>query len=248
LKPLLKITDLRVRRSEAFQLNIESLELAGRNILCVAGPNGSGKTTMIECLAGLLRPDAGKMMLAGQAIDNNLKATKRILGYVPDDEAWFVKELCALEYFELLIEVYRSAGIQNDMPVRIHKLAKALYFNNFRQPLEQLSHGNKKKVQLIAGLMHEPRLIVIDELRNGLDPLALVAAEHLLKQEARRGACIVASTHDLWWAERLADEVLLMVDGKPAISGRSKKLIQRYGSLEKLFLNIVNPEAASATV
>ena len=238
MKNLLEVTGLSVKRSAQFRLRLKSLSLDSGQILCVAGPNGSGKTTLIECLTGMLTPDTGSISLAGIHTSNNLRATKSVLGYVPDDEAWFVKELCAKEYFALLAEVYTEAGVSGNLLVRVEELSKALYFTNFLQPLEQLSHGNKKKVQLIAGLMHKPKVLIVDELRNGLDPLAVIAAEQLLREEAKRGACIVATTHDLWWAERVADHILLLVDGRQATYSPTKQIVKKYGSLEKLFLHV----------
>lgn len=239
MKQLLEITDLHLQRTKSFGLNIDHLALPAGAILCVAGPNGSGKTTFVECLSGLLAPHKGYVRINGTVVDNNIKNTKALLGLVPDDEAWFIKELCAKEYFELLINVYKKAGIATDMQKRVATLAKSLYFTSFTQPLEQLSHGNKKKVQLIAGLLHEPQVIIVDELRNGLDPLAVIAAEQLIKNEAKRGACIVAATHDLWWAQRVADEILLLINGEPALHDKTTKITQRYGTVEKAFLAAV---------
>ncbi len=238
MKHPIKVTNLSVKRSAQFRLHLDSLLLAGGDILCVAGPNGSGKTTLIECLTGMLLPDSGAIFLAGTQVGNNLRATKSSLGYVPDDEAWFVKELCAKEYFALLVEVYREAGVHGDVAARVDELAKALYFTNFLQPLEQLSHGNKKKVQLIAGLMHTPKVLIVDELRNGLDPLAVIAAEQLLRKEAQNGVCVVATTHDLWWAERVANQILLLVDGRQAVQDRTEHIVKKYGSVEQLFLHV----------
>lgn len=243
---LLNVTGLRVRRGATFELAIPKLRLNRGEILCVAGPNGSGKTTLIDCLVGLLRPDAGTITVDGWLVDGNLRTMKNRIGYVPDDEAWLIKELCAEEYFALLATVYRQAGVPGDLKARTTALAKTLYFTNFRQPLETLSHGNKKKVQLIAGLMHRPKLLVVDELRNGLDTLAAIAAEQLLRQEAKRGACIVAATHDLWWAERVAGSAILLADGCIAASGQIKQLVQKYGSLEHLFLTVASPEQGNA--
>jgi ABC-2 type transport system ATP-binding protein len=240
MKHLVEINNITVQRSHQFRLHLDTLRLKSGDILCIAGPNGSGKTTLIECLSGLLAPDSGMISLAGVEVSNNLKATKSILGYIPDDEAWFVKELCAKEYFALLAQVYQEAGADGDLPARVDELAQKLYFTNFLQPLEQLSHGNKKKVQLIAGLMHGPKVIIVDELRNGLDPLAVIAAEQILKQEAERGACVIATTHDLWWAERVADQILLLVDGRQASQDQTKHIVKKYGSVEKLFLQVVN--------
>lgn len=240
--PLLEVDNLRVARSKAFALHVPSLNVGAKKILCIAGPNGSGKTTFIDSLAGLLQPNEGTIRMNGVAVGENLKATKSLMGFVPDDEAWLIKELCAREYFAVLADVYRKAGITNELEKRITALAATLHFTAFEQPLEQLSHGNKKKVQIIAGLMHEPRIIVIDELRNGLDPIAIIAAERLLRDEAKRGACILAATHDLWWAERMADDVLLLIDGSPVVLKPKKEIVKTYGSIEQLFIQTVGLE------
>jgi len=244
MKQQLKVTDLYVRRSGDFALTIDRLSLSPGNILCITGPNGSGKTTLLECLSGLLTPQRGRITFGDHIINTNIKASKALLGIIPDDEDWLVKELCAKEYFDLLIGIYQSAGVTSSMSARVNRLASALSFSTFYQPIEQLSHGNKKKVQIIAGLLHKPKLIIVDELRNGLDPLAIIAAERLLRTEAKRGASIVAATHDLWWAERMADELILLVNGKPRLNDTVKKVITRYGNVENAFLKIVQDSHA----
>ncbi len=237
LKPALQLESLEVKRGRNFKLVIDSLEVLPGRILSVTGPNGSGKTTLLETLAGLTKPDRGEVKLGGQTLSHNLRQTKASLGFIPDDDSWFVAELTAREYFRLLGKVYEDAGrkVQDGLT---EKLAARLYFSSWDQALESLSHGNKKKVQIIAGLMHSPAVIVVDELRNGLDPLAIIAAEKLIRDEAKRGASIVAATHDLWWAERVADEILLLNDGEVAIKGRKQELVRRFGSLERLFLKL----------
>ena len=250
MKQILSVTDLRLFRSSSFCLRVKRLTLRSGTILCIAGPNGSGKTSLIECLVGLNRIASSAISIQGQTIDQALYHTKRAIGFVPDDDAWLIRELSAMEYFALLQGIYKDVGVS--LPImqrRIQSLAKQLHFTAFHQSLATLSHGNKKKVQIIAGLMHEPMLIVLDDLRNGLDPLAIMAAEHIVKQEAARGACIVAATHDLWWAERIADETMILVDGGVAIHQKTRALITRYGSLEKLFIHLVAQTGAEyATV
>lgn len=239
MKKILEVHRLRLSRNMRFGLHVNTLKLTAGTILCVVGPNGSGKTTLVECLTGLLTPAVGTVTIGGEHIDRNLRTTRRMIGFVPDDEDWLVKELCAKEYFALLEGVYRQAGVVVNMKLQTAQLAARLRFTSFEQPLSQLSHGNKKKVQIIAGLMHRPGVIIVDELRNGLDPLAIIAVERLLKEEAQRGACIVATTHDLWWAQRIADETVLLVDGSVAIHKKTADILRQYGSLENLFIQTV---------
>lgn len=235
-RPILSIDNLYIHRGNNFNLRIEKLHLQPGTLLCVAGPNGSGKSTLLTSIAGLLRPDSGQIAIGGKSIVSHLRSLKAKIGYIPDDEDWFIKELSAREYLRLLGNIYLDAGIRASIQARILQLSEQLYFTNLDTPLDELSHGNKKKVQFIAGLMHTPSIIVIDELRNGLDPLAIIAAEHILRDEAKRGACIVAATHDLWWAERISDEVLMLRDGQVSLHQTTASLVKTYGSFEKAFM------------
>lgn len=245
---MLEVNKLVAKRSDSFSLTLPKLSVAGGSVLCVAGPNGSGKTTLIECLAGLLTPTDGTITIAGQPVSHDLKAPRAVMGFVPDDEDWLIKELSAREYFRLLIDIYKDAGVRTDMSAHSKRLADRLRFTAFDQPLASLSHGNKKKVQIIAGLMHQPKLIILDELRNGLDPIAIIAAEQLVRDEAKRGACVIAATHDLWWAQRIAKEILLLVDGKPAVHLPTSRIVKKYGSVEKLFIETVQLGSYYASV
>ena len=238
--PSLNIKGLITRRNPHFSLFVDRLQLQPGTTLCITGPNGSGKSTLVENIVGLLQPQAGSIAISGVAIEDNLQDTKTLIGYVPDDESWFIKELCAKEYFNLLCTVYQDDKLTAKMEARIRYLAKRLLFTNFHAPLALLSHGNKKKVQLIAALLHSPSIIVIDELRNGLDPIAIAAAESLLQEEIDRGATIITATHDLWWAERTAKEIVLLVGGKIIVHQTTAAIVHHYGSLEKAFTELLN--------
>lgn len=242
---MLRVNNLEQRRNKTFCLKVDRLRVKSGNILCIAGPNGSGKTTLIECLAGALILSKGSIEVAGQTLNPNLYLSRSLIGYIPDDEDWFIKELCADEYFNLLSRIYEEVGISRErMEYRCQQLARALHFNNFRQQLQTLSHGNKRKVQIIAGLIHQPKLIVIDELRNGLDPLAVIAAEQVIRAEAERGACIVAATHDLWWAERMSHQTLILIEGQVAIHDSTTDILEQYGSLERLFIQLAEKKTS----
>lgn len=237
--PALQISDLYFSYGSGFRLAIPQVKVNAGEIVCIAGPNGGGKTTYLECLTGLLQPNSGHISICGKIIKPTIYHTKALIGYIPDDEDWFIKELTATEYFAVLKSVYWAAGVAVDMDQRCMELAKALRFSAFSQPLQQLSHGNKKKVQVIAALMHAPKVLIVDELRNGLDPLAVIAAEGLIKQAAQAGTCVIAATHDLWWAERLASSVLLLVDGKPVLQASTPHIKRRYKHVENAFLELV---------
>ena len=235
----LDVRDLSVSPGGEFVLSIPKLAIKSGHILCLAGPNGSGKTTLIEALAGLQGIVSGSVNLSGKNwLDTNLRHTRAQLGYIPDDERWFIPELTAHEYLKLMAQVYADAKSCDKSTIinRSRELGQALYFKQFDQPLLTLSHGNKKKVQIIAGLMHQPDVILVDEIRNGLDPLAIIAVEEILRIEAKRGAIIIAASHDLWWSQRLATDIVLLMEGRLIVQATTKSLIAKHGSIESLFL------------
>jgi ABC-2 type transport system ATP-binding protein len=247
-KAILDITNLTIERGDDFVLRIDQLRYPAGRIVCLAGANGSGKTTLVECLVGILVPGQGKIAVHNHLVKPESMVIKKEVGFVPDDDTWIVAELTAHEYFELLIRIYKKAGVRVDMERRVADLAKVLLFNDGDLLLGDLSHGNKKKVQIIAALLHEPRLIVVDEVRNGLDPIVIKRVEKLLQKEARRGATILAATHDLWWAERFAQSIIFLQQGQVVLSDNKANILKAYGSLEASFEKLFNSKRPLTTV
>lgn len=215
------------------------MEAHSGRITCITGPNGGGKSTLIEIIAGMLEPDTGQIRIQGRPYDRTLYKTRLTLGYVPDDEHWFIKELCAQEYFALLADIYQRAGKSGNLIAAWQNLAQRLSFTNTTVPIQSLSHGNKKKVQIIAALMHDPALIVVDEIRNGLDPLAIITVEQILTERAKAGSCVIAATHDLWWAERIANTILVLKDGAVLFDNNIGDVYKKYPSVEAMFMSLV---------
>ena len=240
--PALAVTSLVLRRSRGFAVRIPSLQLPPGRTLCLTGMNGSGKTSLIEAVVGMAPPDRGAIEICGLAQDGRLPAPKRLLGFIPDDDAWIIPELSAGEYFALLASL-APKGERPELAREAERLASALSFASGRQQMGSLSHGNRKKVQIIAALMHRPRLVVVDELRNGLDPLSIRAAEELLKGAVREGAAVLAASHDLWWAERFADETLILSKGEALMQEKTSAIVEAWGSLENLFVEACAQEA-----
>lgn len=238
IKQVLTVRKLKIRRSSNFELSVANLVLRTNGVVCVVGANGSGKTTLLESVVGLLLPDSGEARIMGKRLSLEEPAAKTLLGYIPDDDGWIIAELTAREYFTLHRAIYRRAGVKADLEHNVEDLAEHLLFSNFDQPLGALSHGNKRKVQIIAGLMHDPALIVVDELRNGLDPIAIKRAEDLIKRKSRQGTAVLAATHDLWWAERFAEEVIMIKNGSVLLQEATSKIIKSAGSVENKFMEL----------
>lgn len=237
---LLEARDIKLRRSDAFALDISQFAIKKGEVVCVAGANGSGKTTLLDVLVKLLFPDSGTVSLLGKVFSEESIQDRVTLGFVPDDDAWIIPELTAREYFALLKSVYQRSGVGHDMNAWVTSLAQELLFTNFDQQMDSLSHGNKKKVQIIAALIHKPKVLVVDELRNGLDPIAIKKAESLLRKQAKNGVAILAATHDLWWAERFSDKVVMLRGGSIILEEATKKIVKQSGSVEARFMELFN--------
>ena len=242
---LLSVDGLRVRRNARFEINIPFLVVTPGTVTCIVGANGSGKTTLVESLVGLLPPIEGEVRINGQRAHSDNPLVKRAVGYVPDDDTWIIPELTAREYFELLMSVQLVSQSRILMRQRVDHIARDLIFTSFDQQLGYLSHGNKKKVQIIAGLLHDPHFIIVDELRNGLDPIAIIRAEALLKARMQSGSAIIAATHDLWWAERFADEIVMIRRGHIVLREATATIVEQYGSVESRFMELYNDAAIS---
>lgn len=235
---LLTINELRIRRSSAFELSVPFLNFMPGSVTCIVGANGSGKTTLVESIVGLLPPRTGMVKVSGHEAHLDIAEVKRAIGYIPDDDTWIIPELTAREYFELLASVQTNLPNKKVLLSRANAIAEELLFTSFNQQLGSLSHGNKKKVQIVAGLMHDPHFIIVDELRNGLDPIAILRAENLLKRKQMSGTAIIAATHDLWWAERFADEIVMIKRGHIVLNDYTSAIVEKFGSLEARFMEI----------
>ncbi len=235
---ILTIDGLRVRRSHTFELNIPFLNLLPGSVTCIVGANGSGKTTLMEAIVGLIPPKEGAVKVSGIESHLEVAEVKRAVGYIPDDDTWIIPELTAQEYIEMLASVQSNITNKKLMLNSAKDIAEELMFSSFDQQLGTLSHGNKKKVQIIAGLLHDPHFIIVDELRNGLDPIAIIQAENLLKRRQMSGSAIIAATHDLWWAERFADDIVMIKRGFIVLHQETKDIVDKAGSLENKFMEL----------
>jgi ABC-2 type transport system ATP-binding protein len=235
-KPALTVDKLFVNR-KTFKLEIEKLEILPGEITCIVGANGSGKTTLLETIAGLIKPTSGVIKIKNKVVDYSNSSSKKVIGYIPDDDGWIIPELTPSEYFTHLKKIYK---LNRSVEKLTSSLCKKLLFTDTRRITGGLSHGNKKKVQIISGIMHEPSILIVDEMRNGLDPLAIMASEKLLLDQRDSGVTIIAATHDLWWAERISNNIVMLSAGKIILQDTVKNIVKTHGSLENCFLELVN--------
>ncbi|MBS3971887.1 MAG: ABC transporter ATP-binding protein [Erysipelotrichia bacterium] len=170
------------------------------------GPNGAGKSTTIRTLLGLLHPTRGSATIFGKDITQYGPEIRENIGYLPSEVFYYEK----MKVKELL--AYSASFYPGDHTKRIQELATLLELDMNRK-IEDLSFGNKKKVRIIQGLLHKPSLIILDEPTSGLDPLMQHKFFNLLKEENKRGATILFSSHILQEVQNLCHRVAIIKDG-----------------------------------
>ncbi|HLY11660.1 MAG TPA: ABC transporter ATP-binding protein [Planctomycetota bacterium] len=223
-----------------------SLEIGAGEFFAILGPNGAGKTTTIKMLAGLLRPTAGKIVVAGVDVQVDPIAAKRLCAYVPD-QPFLYDKLSGLEFMNFIADLYQvdGAGRQKE----IERLVDLFGMKEFvRELTEAYSHGMKQRLVLAATLLHKPKVILVDEPLVGLDPHTARLVKQVFREQAQGGTSIFMSTHVLSVAEDFADRIGIMMQGKIVGLGRMEDLrrqAQLEGKLEDVFFKItegvVNP-------
>ncbi|MBS0386159.1 MAG: ABC transporter ATP-binding protein [Proteobacteria bacterium] len=225
-------------------LTVRASELYG-----LLGPNGAGKTTTLRMVAGLLKPDAGSISVYGIDSLADPIAAKRIMAWQPDEPALYDK-LTAWEYLEFIAGLW---GV--DVKTARQRAEELLRFldlwDNRNERTEGFSRGMKQKTALAGALIHDPKLLMLDEPLTGLDAAIARQVKDLLVQRARAGGAIILTTHILDVAERVADRIGIIQGGRLLAEGTLAELRGRTGdaantSLEDVYLQLVGAAAAQA--
>jgi ABC-2 type transport system ATP-binding protein len=229
---------------------VDALDLTVRSgeFYALLGPNGAGKTTTLRMVAGLLKPDAGSVSILGIDALGDPVAAKQIMAWV-SDEPMIYDKLTPLEYLEFV------AGLWGIDPRISERAARELLVSLGLEPhlherCEGFSKGMRQKVALAGALVHDPRLIILDEPLTGLDALSARHVKGLLQERVQSGCTVIMTTHILEVAERMADRIGVIASGKLVAEGTLTELRQRNGkndtSLEDMFIALVETEAAAA--
>lgn len=216
-----------------------SLSLYAGEIFAFLGPNGAGKTTTMKMTIGLLRPDHGRVTVCGQDLRRNGRIAKQQLAYVPDLPFVYDK-LTGREFVRFTYEMY---GVPHDeAAARLAELNRRLALNGFLDSLcETYSHGMKQRVALAAALIHNPRVLVVDEPMVGLDPRTARVMKDIFLERARAGGTVFMSTHTLDVAEQVADRIGILHRGQLIALGTLRELQAKSamdGRLEDIFLRL----------
>jgi ABC-2 type transport system ATP-binding protein len=231
------------------RLAVDSLDLTihAGEFYALVGPNGAGKTTTLRMVAGLLRPDAGAVTIFGIDALANPVAAKQVMAWV-SDEPMIYDKLTPLEYLEFVAGLWGIAPSVSE-PVAQDLLTSLGLEPHRHERCEGFSKGMRQKVALAGALVHDPRLIILDEPLTGLDAVSARHVKGLLSERVRAGCTVIMTTHILEVAERMADRIGVIASGRLVAEGTLTELRQQNGhadtSLEDLFIALVTlPEAA----
>jgi len=188
-----------------------TLEVPAGELFVFLGPNGAGKTTTIKMIAGLLRPTEGRVLICGHDVQKDYLQAKSLLSYVPD-QPFLYDKLTGREFLEFVGTMYGMA--RPAIEEKVAWLSETFELESFLDDLGQTySHGMKQRVVMSAALLHDPRVLVIDEPTVGLDPKGANTLKGILRRLAREGAAVFMSTHTLAVAEETADRVGIIREG-----------------------------------
>lgn len=216
-----------------------SLQIHPGEIYGFIGHNGAGKTTTLKSCCGILQYDGGEIKVDGVSMKANPLLCKKKIAYIPDNPDLY-EFMTGIQFLNFVADIFGVGAAQRKK--RIHKYADAFELTgSLAQPVSSYSHGMKQKLAIVSALIHEPKLLIMDEPFVGLDP----KASHLLKQQMRElcgnGSAIFFSTHVLEVAEKLCDKVAIIKEGKLIRSGTMAD-VKGDTSLEEVFLELEGEE------
>ncbi len=224
------------------------LQVRAGEFYMLLGPNGAGKTTTLRMVSGLLQPDQGAISIFGVDARLDQVGAKRIVGWV-SDEPMIYDKLTPSEYLAFVAGLW---GVEQTVAeARARELTDLLGLGKVAHArCESFSKGMRQKVALAGALVHEPRLIILDEPLTGLDAGSARLVKNVLTERVRAGATVIMTTHILEIAERMADRIGVIAGGRLIAQGTLGELRARIGSgdtpLEELFLAIVEKDSAAA--
>ena len=237
---MLKIENLTKTYGQKKAVDNLSLEIENGHIYGFIGHNGAGKTTTLKSIAGIMEFDQWNIYIDNKSIKEEPLACKKVMAYIPDNPDLY-EYLTGIKYLNFIADVYGVS--QAERTDRIKKYGDMFELtDSLGEPISAYSHGMKQKLAVISALIHEPKLIIMDEPFVGLDPKASHLLKGLMRDLCDRGGAIFFSTHVLEVAEKLCDKIAIIKAGKLVVSGNTQDVIGD-DSLEEVFLELEDDNA-----
>jgi ABC-2 type transport system ATP-binding protein len=225
-----------------------SFRVAPGEVLGLVGPNGAGKTTTIRSIAGIIIPTRGRIQVAGHDLAEDPVAAKGALAFIPDEPHLF-EYLTVEEHLRFIARLYSVADVSEKIPSLLEELDLA----DKRASLPgELSRGMKQKLAIACGLLHEPKVLLLDEPLTGLDPVGIRRMKATIMRRAAAGSAVILSSHLLHLVEEICTRLLVMQRGRVVAFGTIEEIVASRPdlgrrSLEDVFLALIGQEEAAET-
>ena len=219
-------------------------------IVGLLGPNGAGKSTLMKIVTGYIAADEGEVLIEGKRVAVDDVETKRLVGYLPEHNPLYL-DMYVREYLEFVAEVYnaqctmhnaqfrsKKEMIKNAVEDVIERTGLTLEAN---KKIGQLSKGYRQRVGIAAAIIHDPKVLILDEPTTGLDPNQLIEIRQLIK-DLGRDRLVIFSTHIMQEVEQVCDDVIVINKGNVIEQGTKDDLVAKYGSIERIFYSMRNEE------
>lgn len=221
-----------------------SLYIAPGDIYGFIGHNGAGKTTTLKCIVGIQGFDSGTIYINGIDLNKEPLKCKQQIAYIPDNPDLY-EYLTGIQYLNFIADIFQVKA--KERKEQIQKYGEAFeIIESLGDLISTYSHGMKQKLAIISALVHQPRLMVLDEPFVGLDPKATIILKDIMRKICKEGGAIFFSTHVLDVAERLCNKVAIIKDGSLVTSGNIEELIKQGKSLETIFMEVIKENNANA--
>lgn len=238
---MLKIEHLTKTYGDKKAVDDLTLEIKPGEIYGFIGHNGAGKTTTIKACCGIISFDSGEIYVNGTSVKEDPLKCKKQIAYIPDNPDLY-EFLSGIKYLNFIADIFEVS--QTDREERIKKYADIFELtSDLAQPVNSYSHGMKQKLAVISALLHEPKLMLLDEPFVGLDPKASHLLKGIMRDLCKKGGAIFFSTHVLEVVEKLCDRVAIIKNGRLIISGNTDE-VRGNTSLEDVFLELAEDKNA----
>ncbi len=241
---MIELINLTKKYGDFLAVDNLNLTIPEGEIFGFIGPNGAGKTTTIKMMGGILAPTSGVVRICGLDIATRPEEAKANIGFIPD-RPYVYEKLTGMEFLRFTADLY---GVEDRVFLEKARENLALFaLSDWADELiESYSHGMKQRLIMSAALLHDPRVIIVDEPMVGLDPMAIKMVKELFRKLGRRGVTIFMSTHTLIVAEEICDRIGVIRKGAILATGAVHELRKTVGAtdadLEAVFLNLTMEE------
>jgi len=228
------------RYADLVAVDYVDLDVRYGEIFGLLGPNASGKSTTLKMIVGLVKPDSGSVSVLGIDVEEDPVRVKKQIGYVPETPRLY-EFLTGLEYLDFIGDVYGMDS--SEKKTRIEEYLEAFgLVGREGDMISSYSQGMKQKIAIISALLHKPKLLLLDEALNGLDPKSARIVKDLLRELTTQGVTIIMSTHILEIAQAMCDRIAIMYEGRVLALGNMEELRKKArlpgSNLEDIFLKL----------